>query len=373
MKFKILYNNKNTNARIGIIKTDHGIIKTPVFMPIATKGYIRNINKEYLDKLNYDIILSNTFHLNIDPGVKVLYKIGGLHKLIKWNKSIITDSGGFQLYSLSKNNFIKKNGAYIKSYKNGKNYFFTPKKSIKIQKYIGSDIITNLDECINYNTTKKYVNYSTNRSYNWLLKSIYYFKKIKNFYNHKQYLFGIIQGGLYKDIRKKYTKKISLLNLDGYAIGGLQVGETKKKMFEIIKCIKNELNFNKPIYLMGVGMPWDILNCIQLGIDMFDCVIPTRNARNGMLLTWNGIINIKNKKWKYNTTKIYIKNNKKNIYSLAYLRHLFKCNESIGKEIATLNNLNFYKELMKKSIFYIKNDTFNIWKKNIIPIISKKI
>ncbi|WGH27093.1 MAG: tRNA guanosine(34) transglycosylase Tgt [Candidatus Shikimatogenerans bostrichidophilus] len=373
MNFNILYKDKKSNARIGKLYTDHGIIKTPIFMPIATKGYIKNINKEYLDKINPEIILSNTFHLNIEPGIKVIYKSGGLHNFIKFNKPIITDSGGFQLYSLSNNNNIKYNGAYIKSYKNGKKYFFTPKKSIIIQKYIGSDIITSLDECIKYNTNKKYVKISTDRSYNWLLKSIYYFKKKKKIYNHKQYLFGIIQGGLYKDIRIKNTIKISKLDLDGYAIGGLQVGETKKKMYKIIKYIINNLPNNKPIYLMGVGMPWDILNSIYLGVDMFDCVIPTRNGRNGMLFTWKGIINIKNKKWKYNNTRIYNNFNKIDICSKSYLRHLFKCNEYSGKLIATLNNLLFYKSLIKKARLHIKNNTFNKWRKYIIPIISKKL
>ncbi|WGH28089.1 MAG: tRNA guanosine(34) transglycosylase Tgt [Candidatus Shikimatogenerans bostrichidophilus] len=373
MDFKIIYKNIKSKARIGYFKTDHGIVKTPIFMPIATKGYIKNVNKENLNIINPDIILSNTFHLNIDPGLKTIYKSGGLHKFIKWNKPIITDSGGYQLYSLSKNNFINDNGAYIKSYKNGKKYFFTPKKSIKIQKYIGSDIITSLDECINYNVTKNYVKISTERSYNWLLKSIIYFKKIKNIYKHKQYLFGIIQGGLYKDIRKKYSIKISKLNLDGFAIGGLQVGETKKKMYKIIKNIIDELPFNKPIYLMGIGMPWDILNSISLGVDMFDCVIPTRNGRNGMLFTWKGIINIKNKKWKYDNSIINNKLKKMFLYSKSYLRHLFICNEYSGKLIASINNLFFYKSLIKKARYHIKNDTFNKWKKYIIPIISKKL
>ncbi|WOX79374.1 tRNA guanosine(34) transglycosylase Tgt [Candidatus Shikimatogenerans bostrichidophilus] len=373
MYFKILHKDKKSNARVGYFLTDHGKVNTPIFMPIATKGYIKTINKEYLDIINPEIILSNTFHLNIEPGIKIIYKSGGLHSFMKWNNPIITDSGGFQVYSLCNPKKINKYGANIKSYKNGKNYFFTPKKSINIQKYIGSDIITSFDECIIYNTSKNYVKIATERSYNWLIKCLYYFNKKKKIYNHNQYLFGIIQGGLYKDIRIKYTIKTSKLKLDGYAIGGLQVGETKKEMYKIIKYVINELPNNKPIYLMGVGMPWDILNSISLGVDMFDCVIPTRNGRNGMLFTWEGIINIKNKKWKYDFTTIY--NNFKNIdiYSKAYLRHLFKCNEYSAKFIASINNLYFYKSLIKKARHHIKNDTFLQWKNYIIPIISKKL
>ncbi|BDT61544.1 MAG: queuine tRNA-ribosyltransferase [Flavobacteriales endosymbiont of Rhyzopertha dominica] len=372
MYFKIYHKNYNSNARIGYFLTDHGKVNTPIFMPIATKGYIKTLTKEYLDLINPEIILSNTFHLNINPGIKILYKVGGLHKFINWKNPIITDSGGFQVYSLSNPNNINKYGANIKSYKNGKYYFFTPKKSIIIQKYIGSDIVTSFDECIKFNSDKKYVINSTNRTYNWLKECIYYFNKY-NLYKHKQYLFGIIQGGIHKDIRIKYTIKTSKLNIDGFAIGGLQVGETKEEMYNIIKNVKNNLPYNKPIYLMGIGMPWDILNSISLGIDMFDCVIPTRNGRNGMLFTWKGIINIKNKKWKYDYSSIYNNFNNKKIYSKSYLRHLFINNEYSGKLIATINNLLFYKSLIKKSRYHIKNDTFEKWKNNIIPIISKKL
>ncbi|WGH26596.1 MAG: tRNA guanosine(34) transglycosylase Tgt [Candidatus Shikimatogenerans bostrichidophilus] len=373
MYFKILHKDKNSKARIGYFLTDHGKVNTPIFMPIATRGYIKSITKENLDILNPDIILSNTFHLNIEPGIKVIYKAGGLHSFMKYNKPIITDSGGFQVYSLSKEKLINKKGCYIKSYKNGKIYFFTPKKSIKIQKYIGSDIITSFDECIKYNVSKTYVKMATKRTYNWLIESIKYFNKKKKIYNHKQYLFGIIQGGLYKDIRIKYSKKISKLKLDGFAIGGLQIGETKKKMYKIINYIVNELPNNKPRYLMGIGMPWDILNSISLGIDMFDCVIPTRNGRNGMIFTWKGIINIKNKKWKYDYSNFNIKNKKINFYSKAYLRHLFKCKENISKTIATINNLYFYISLINKAKYHIKNNSFNKWKNKIIPILKKRL
>ncbi len=372
MKFSILKKDIDTKARIGKISTDHGEFETPVFMPVATSAAIKGVhNKDLKESISPDIILSNTYHLYLRPGKEIIENAGGLHQFMKWDRSILTDSGGYQVYSLSNNRKINSDGVKFKSHIDGSYHFFTPENAIDIQRSIGADIIMAFDECTPFPCEKIYARKSMELTHNWLERCVKRFNSTKSKYFHNQVLFPIVQGGMYKDLRKISAEHISSLDFDGNAIGGLSVGEPHDVMYEISEIVCKILPERKPRYLMGVGTPLNIIENISLGIDMFDCVMPTRNARNGMLFTSQGTINIKNKKWENDHSPIDSNGNTfvDNFYSKAYLRHLFSINENLGKQIATIHNLGFYKWIIETTKNKIREGKFLSWKKNM----SKKL
>ena len=367
MKFSILKKDIDTKARIGKISTHHGEFETPIFMPVATSAAIKGIhNKDLKESISPDVILSNTYHLYLRPGKEIIENAGGLHQFMKWDKSILTDSGGYQVYSLSDNRKINYDGVKFKSHIDGSYHFFTPEKSIDIQRSIGADIIMAFDECTPFPCEKIYARKSMELTHNWLDRCIKRFNSTKSKYLHNQVLFPIVQGGMYKDLRKISAEHISSMDFDGNAIGGLSVGEPHDIMYEISEIVCEILPERKPRYLMGVGTPLNIIENISLGIDMFDCVMPTRNARNGMLFTSEGTINIKNKKWENDHSAIDLNGITfvDNLYSKAYLRHLFSINENLGKQIATIHNLGFYKWIIETTKNKIREGKFLSWKKN---------
>ena len=373
--FKLLHNDPKSSARLGEIQTDHGKIETPVFMPVGTNASVRAIHqRELKEDVNSSIILGNTYHLYLRPGTKIIRNIGGLHKFMKWDRPILTDSGGYQVYSLSNNRKIKEEGVNFQSHIDGSYHLFTPEKAIQIQSEIGADIIMAFDECIPYPLEYQKTKQSTDMTHRWLDRCIEENKKQKFKYNYQQYLFPIVQGGVYKDIRKLSAEFVAEKNLLGNAIGGLSVGEPIEDMYAMTELTCDILPKDKPRYLMGVGTPINILECIAKGVDMFDCVIPTRNGRNGTLYTSKGIINIKNKKWEddfspideFNYSFVDID------YSKAYLRHLFTVNEILGKQIASLHNLSFFMWLMQESRKHILEGNFNTWKNKMIKQMGQK-
>jgi len=373
--FKVLHNDPKSSARLGEIQTDHGKIETPVFMPVGTNASVRAIHqRELKEDVNSSIILANTYHLYLRPGTKIIRKIGGLHKFMKWDRPILTDSGGYQVYSLSNNRKIKEEGVNFQSHIDGSYHLFTPEKAIQIQSEIGADIIMAFDECIPYPLEYQKTKQSTDMTHRWLDRCIEENKKQKFKYNYQQYLFPIVQGGVYKDLRKLSAEYVAEKNLSGNAIGGLSVGEPIEDMYAMTELTCDILPKDKPRYLMGVGTPINILECIAKGVDMFDCVIPTRNGRNGTLYTSKGIINIKNKKWEddfspideFNYSFVDVD------YSKAYLRHLFTVNEILGKQIASLHNLSFFMWLMQESRKHILEGNFNTWKNKMIKQMDQK-
>ena len=373
--FKLLHNDSKSSARLGEIQTDHGKIETPVFMPVGTNASVRAIHqRELKEDVNSSIILANTYHLYLRPGTKIIRKIGGLHKFMKWDRPILTDSGGYQVYSLSNNRKIKEEGVNFQSHIDGSYHLFTPEKAIQIQGEIGADIIMAFDECIPYPLEYQKTKQSTDMTHRWLDRCIEENKKQKFKYNYQQYLFPIVQGGVYKDLRKLSAEYVAEKNLSGNAIGGLSVGEPIEDMYAMTELTCDILPKDKPRYLMGVGTPINILECIAKGVDMFDCVIPTRNGRNGTLYTSKGIINIKNKKWEddfspideFNYSFVDVD------YSKAYLRHLFTVNEILGKQIASLHNLSFFMWLMQESRKHILEGNFNSWKNKMIKQMDQK-
>ncbi len=376
MYFSLTHKDAYTKARSGVLKTDHGKIKTPVFMPVGTVASVKAIHQHELkNEINAQIILGNTYHLYLRPGLDVIKKSGGLHKFMSWNKPMLTDSGGYQVYSLANKRKITDKGVEFQSHIDGSRHVFTPEKTIDIQRDIGADIIMSFDECTPYPCEKKYAANSMNLTHRWLKRCSMHFDKTNNKYNYSQSLFPIVQGSVYKDLRKKSAEIISSFDREGNAIGGLSVGETHEEMYEMTEIVCNILPKEKPRYLMGVGTPENLLECIALGVDMFDCVMPTRNARNGMLFTSEGIINIKNKKWKKDFSPIDISGtiSVDTEYSKAYLRHLFISNEILGKQIASLHNLRFYCWLMEKARNHIEKDTFYNWKNKMVKRISKRL
>ncbi|MBR99435.1 MAG: tRNA guanosine(34) transglycosylase Tgt [Flavobacteriaceae bacterium] len=373
--FKIIHNDLKSSARVGEINTDHGKIQTPVFMPVGTNASVRAVHqRELKEDINSSIILGNTYHLYLRPGTEILKKVGGIHKFMQWDRPVLTDSGGFQVYSLSNNRKISEEGVNFQSHIDGSYHLFTPEKAIQIQSQIGADIIMAFDECIPYPFEYQKTKQSTNMTHRWLDRCIEEMKKQEFKYNYHQTLFPIVQGGVYKDLRESSAEYIAKKNLPGNAIGGLSVGEPIEQMYEMTELTCSILPKDKPRYLMGVGTPINILECIANGVDMFDCVIPTRNGRNGTLYTSNGIINIKNKKWQDDFSPIDQFNYSfvDTDYTKAYLRHLFTVNEILGKQIATLHNLSFFMWLMKESRRHIIEGTFNSWKKKMIKQMDQK-
>ncbi|MDA7779450.1 tRNA guanosine(34) transglycosylase Tgt [Flavobacteriaceae bacterium] len=376
MKFILEHNDSETKARACTIETDHGVIKTPIFMPVGTAASVKGVDQMVLKKeINPDVILANNYHLYLRPGSEIISNAGGIHKFMNWDSPILTDSGGYQVYSLSANRKIKEEGVKFKSHIDGSYHFFTPERAINIQKSIGADIIMAFDECTPYPCEYNYAKKSMHMTHRWLTRCINEFNKTDPIHGYSQTLFPIVQGSVYKDLRLQSAEFISETNAFGNAIGGLSVGEPAEEMYAMTEVVCNVLPEDKPRYLMGVGTPINLLENIALGVDMFDCVMPTRNARNGMLFTANGRINIKNEKWKNDFSPIDSDNYSyvDTYYSKAYLRHLFTVKESVGRQIATIHNLAFYLWLVREARKQILNDTFLAWKKIMVKQMDNKL
>ena len=376
MHFKIIKKDIKTRARVGEITLNGRKFETPIFMPVATSAAIKGLHtKDLVESSNAEIILANTYHLYLRPGDQIIKNCGGIHDFMSWDKLVLTDSGGYQVYSLSKNRKIKEDGVKFKSHIDGSYHFFSPEKAIQIQKNIGADIIMAFDECTPYPCTKDYARKSMNLTHRWLKRCISEFENTDKNRSREQFLFPIVQGSIYGDLRTESAEFISSMDLPGNAIGGLSVGEPHSLMYEMCEIVCDILPENKPRYLMGVGTPTNILENICLGVDMFDCVMPTRNARNGMLFTSEGKINIKNEKWKKDFSQIDPNGSTfvDSKYSKAYLRHLFSINENLGKQIATIHNLGFYSWIIKKTKEKILDGNFESWKKSMVKKLDNKL
>lgn len=376
MNFNLVAEDKNSKARAGYFETDHGIIETPRFMPVGTQGTVKAVPQRTLkDEIKAPIILGNTYHLYLRPGMEVMLEAGGLHKFMNWDNAILTDSGGFQIYSLSELRKLKKNGVDFRSHLDGSKHFFSPEIVIDIERTIGSDIMMVLDECTPYPCEYDYAVKSTQLTSDWAILNKEAFDRSKPKYGHNQYLFGIVQGSVYKDLREKSAEDLVKLDFDGYAIGGLAVGEPAKKMYEITDFTTDFLPENKPRYLMGVGRPENILESIERGVDMFDCVMPTRNARNAYLFTSEGILGIRNAMYKNDFSPL---DNNCDCYTCktftrAYLRHLFVAREILAYELASIHNLTFYLNLTNKAREKIIEGSFSEWKNKIISKLTRRI
>ena len=376
MKFKLEHKDSETKARACKIETDHGVIQTPIFMPVGTAASVKGVDQMVLkNEINPDVILANNYHLYLRPGPEIISEAGGIHKFMNWKSPILTDSGGYQVYSLSANRKINEEGVKFKSHIDGSFHFFTPERAINIQKSIGADIIMAFDECTPYPCEYNYAKKSMHMTHRWLIRCINEFKKTDPKHGYSQTLFPIVQGSVYKDLRLQSAEFISETNAFGNAIGGLSVGEPAEEMYAMTEVVCNVLPEEKPRYLMGVGTPINLLENIALGVDMFDCVMPTRNARNGMLFTAQGRINIKNKKWENDFSPLDNDNYSyvDTYYSKAYLRHLFTVKESVGRQIATIHNLAFYLWLVREARNQILNGTFLTWKKLMVRQMDNKL
>jgi len=366
LQFELQHTDSSTKARAGKITTDHGEILTPIFMPVGTVGSVKAVTQQQLkNDIHAQIILGNTYHLYMRPGLDVLEAAGGLHKFMNWEKPILTDSGGYQVFSLSGTRKITEEGAVFQSHIDGSRHLFSPEKVIDIQRIIGGDIIMAFDECPPGASEYSYAKKSLELTNRWLDRCFERFNSTENKYLYSQNLFPIVQGGVHHELRKISCEYVSSKEATGNAIGGLSVGEPTEKMYEICGLCCENLPQNKPRYLMGVGTPWNILECISLGVDMFDCVMPTRNGRNAMLFTTQGIINIDNKKWEKDFSPIDdgLENEVSNYYSKAYLRHLIKSKEILGLQIASIHNLAFYLYIVQQARVHIQNGNFDSWKK----------
>ena len=377
LQFNLLQTAKEaTKARAGLIKTDHGEIPTPIFMPVGTVGSVKAVTQQQLlSDIYAKIILGNTYHLYLRPGLEVLEAAGGLHKFIGWPGPILTDSGGYQVFSLAASRKITEEGVMFQSHIDGSRHLFTPERVMDIQRIIGADIIMAFDECPPYPSDYTYAKKSMELTHRWLDRCFTQFNETPDKYGYTQNLFPIVQGGTYKDLRKESCQYIASKNATGNAIGGLSVGEPMEMMYEFTALCCDELPFEKPRYLMGVGTPWNILECIHLGIDMFDCVMPTRNGRNGMLFTTEGVINIRNKKWATDFTPLDegLPNEVSNYYSKAYLRHLFVSNEILALQLASIHNLSFYLWLVTEARQHIMEGTFVSWKNEMVERLKMRL
>ena len=376
MKFDLITKDPQSKARAGSITTDHGVIETPIFMPVGTAGTVKGVHqRELKNDINPDIILGNTYHLYLRPQTDILEKAGGLHKFMNWDRPILTDSGGYQVYSLSANRKIKEEGVKFKSHIDGSYHFFSPESVMEIQRTIGADIIMAFDECTPYPCDYRYAKRSMHMTHRWLDRCIKHLEKLPFKYGYSQAFFPIVQGSTYKDLRAQSAEYIANAGAVGNAIGGLSVGEPAEEMYAMTDVVCSILPEDKPRYLMGVGTPINILENIALGVDMFDCVMPTRNARNGMLFTANGTINIKNKKWEDDFSPIdemgitFVDTE----YTKAYLRHLFASNEFLGKQIATIHNLGFYMWLVREARKHILAGDFREWKEMMVRNMSQRL
>jgi len=376
MKFQLTARDPKSHARAGILETGHGPIQTPIFMPVGTAGSVKAVHQRELeDDIQAQIILGNTYHLYLRPGTELLEKAGGLHKFNGWSKPLLTDSGGYQVYSLGANRKIKDDGVTFKSHIDGSKHLFTPEGVMDIQRAIGADIIMAFDECTPYPCDYKYARNSMALTHQWLKRCVDRVNSTEPKYGYEQALFPIVQGSVYKDLREQSAEFIASQNQWGNAIGGLSVGEPHEDMYAMTSLVCGILPADKPRYLMGVGTPENILECIALGIDMFDCVMPTRNARNGMLFTAEGIINIRNEKWKDDLSPIdaTLGGYASTFYSKAYLRHLVINKEILGAQIASIHNLTFYMWLVKEARLKIAEGTFSIWKNEMVQKVKRRL
>ena len=376
MKFDLLKKDPQTKARVGTITTDHGTIETPIFMPVGTVASVKGVHqRELKEEINPDIILGNTYHLYLRPKLEILEKAGGLHKFMNWDRNILTDSGGYQVYSLSANRKIKEEGVKFKSHIDGSVHFFSPENVMETQRTIGADIIMAFDECTPYPCDYRYAQRSMHMTHRWLDRCIKHLEKLPFKYGFEQTFMPIVQGSTYKDLRMQSAEYIANSNQKANAIGGLSVGEPAEEMYAMTEIVCDILPEEKPRYLMGVGTPLNLLENIALGVDMFDCVMPTRNARNGMLFTANGTINIKNKKWEADFSPVdeagYTFVDRE--YTKAYLRHLFAANEYLGKQIATIHNLGFYMWLVREARKRIIAGDFATWKEMMVRNMSQRL
>ncbi|WP_298780930.1 tRNA guanosine(34) transglycosylase Tgt [uncultured Polaribacter sp.] len=376
MKFDLKLTDPKSQARAGVITTDHGVIETPIFMPVGTVGTVKGVHQtELKNEINPDIILGNTYHLYLRPKLDILEKAGGLHKFMNWDRNILTDSGGYQVYSLSGRRKINEEGVKFKSHIDGSMHFFTPENVMETQRTIGADIIMAFDECTPYPCDYNYAKRSMHMTHRWLDRCIKHLQKVPFKYGYEQTFMPIVQGSTYKDLRKQSAEYIANSNQQANAIGGLSVGEPAEEMYAMTEVVTAILPEDKPRYLMGVGTPINILENIALGIDMFDCVMPTRNARNGMLFTAHGSINIKNKKWEDDFSPIdemgitWVDT----MYSKAYLRHLFAAKEMLGKQIASIHNLGFYVWLTREARKHILAGDFREWKDKMVKQMDKRL
>jgi queuine tRNA-ribosyltransferase len=376
MKFTLQHTDQKTKARTGLLETDHGPIETPIFMPVGTAGTVKAVHqRELKEDINAQIILGNTYHLYLRPGLEVIQKAGGLHGFNGWDRPILTDSGGYQVYSLGDNRKITESSVRFKSHIDGSMHDFTPERVMDIQRVIGADIIMAFDECTPYPCDKKYAEDSMHMTHRWLKRCIQQFDTTDPLYGYSQTLFPIVQGSTYPDLRKQSAEFIAEQGREGNAIGGLSVGEPHEDMYAMTELVCDILPADKPRYLMGVGTPENILECIALGVDMFDCVMPTRNARNGMLFTSEGIINIKNEKWKeaYIPIDPALGGYVSTFYTRAYLRHLIMSKEILGAQICSIHNLSFYLWLVKEARVQIKAGNFDAWKTAMVKKVTTRL
>lgn len=376
MEFKLQSKDTNSNARAGLITTDHGVIETPIFMPVGTVGSVKAVHFHELEEdIKAQIILGNTYHLYLRPGIDILEKAGGLHKFNGWKRPILTDSGGFQVFSLSANRKLKEEGAYFRSHIDGSKHLFTPEGVVDIQRSIGADIMMALDECPPGNSDYQYAKKSLALTHRWLQRGWNHFCETEGKYGYRQAFFPIVQGCVYPDLRKESAKFVTDLGAEGNAIGGLAVGEPTEKMYEIIEVVNEILPQDKPRYLMGVGTPANILEAIERGVDMMDCVMPTRNGRNGMLFTKNGIMNMRNKKWADDFSPIEIDGASEvdRLYTKAYLRHLFISQEILALQIASIHNLAFYLWLVGEARKHIIAGDFKAWKDEMVVRVTQRL
>ena len=376
MDFQLLKQDDASNARAGLITTDHGTIETPIFMPVGTVASVKAVHlHELKDDIKAQIILGNTYHLYLRPGLDILKQAGGLHQFNGWDKPILTDSGGFQVFSLSGNRKLAEEGAHFRSHIDGSKHLFTPENVVDIQRIIGADIIMAFDECTPGDAPYEYAKKSMQLTHRWLKRGLSHFDETEGLYGYRQTFFPIVQGCVYPDLRRESAKMIADQGRDGNAIGGLAVGEPTEKMYEMIEVVNEILPKDKPRYLMGVGTPQNILEAIERGVDMFDCVMPTRNGRNGMLFTMNGVMNMRNEKWKNDFSPLdefgtsYVDA----AYSKAYLRHLFISKELLAMQIASIHNLAFYLELVKEARRQILAGTFSGWKKEMVEKLGRRL
>lgn len=376
MKFELVAVDPKTKARAGLIHTAHGTIETPIFMPVGTAGTVKAIHQRELKQdINAQIILGNTYHLYLRPGIEILEKAGGLHKFNNWDRPILTDSGGYQVFSLSANRKLKEEGAYFTSHIDGSKHLFSPEKVMDIQRSIGADIIMAFDECAPFPCDYEYARKSMEMTHRWLKRCIKRFDETENKYGYSQTLFPIVQGSVFKDLRRQSAEFITEQNLEGNAIGGLSVGEPAEVMYELSELVCDILPKEKPRYLMGVGTPANIVENIGLGVDMMDCVMPTRNARNGMLFTAEGKINIRNKKWESDFNELDPNGSTwvDHHYTRAYLRHLIISNEILGAQIASVHNIGFYLQLVREARKQIINGTYFEWKNDMAGKLDNRL
>ena len=376
MKFELQYKDTKTNARAGLITTDHGVIETPIFMPVGTQGSVKAVHMtELKEDIKAQIILGNTYHLYLRPGLEILKQAGGLHKFNSWNGPILTDSGGFQVFSLAENRKLHEEGAEFRSHIDGSKHLFTPEKVMDIERTIGADIIMAFDECCPGDADYNYAKESLGLTERWLDRCFNRFNSTDPMYGYNQSLFPIVQGCVYPDLRIRAAENVASKSADGNAIGGLAVGEPTEKMYEMIEVVNDILPKDKPRYLMGVGTPVNLLEAIERGVDMFDCIMPTRNGRNGQLFTKYGTMNMRNQKWENDFSPLDTEGTSyvDSLYSKAYVRHLFKTNELLGLQIASIHNLAFYLWLVGEARKHIIAGDFSIWKSGMVTQLSNRL